>query len=120
MYFTTIASYVDEVRRRTAALAATAVQPPVATPAADNRRSFELAPWEVAALAGMVPSRATAEDIEEGSRLLLVPSNPADLEALRAYARAQGERMRLGDCPADFLKGRTKAASQPPSPEKQG
>ena len=114
MYFTTLGSYVTEVRRRTAALAQ-AVEP------AADRRGVEVSSREIVGLAGMVPLRVSSEDISDGSRLVLVPVDPDDVDSLRSYARAQGERMRLGGCAPDFLKGRPKAASQQvPSPDAHG
>jgi len=124
MYFTTLASNVVEVRRRIAALAQPTGPQAAGAPVAD-RRSVEIAPWEVVARSGVVRLRVTSEEIPEGARLVLIPVDPADLDAVRAYARIQGDRMRLGGCPSDFLKGRTAAASKSPdtadpSPDTQG
>lgn len=57
----------------------------------------------------MVPSRATAEDIPGGARLVLVPSDPAQLSALRTRARDHVAMMEKGECP--MMKG-----SQPAKP----
>jgi hypothetical protein len=110
MYFTTLGSYVTEVRRRTAALAQ-AVVPQPATAPADDRENQDVPHWEIVGQAGLVPVHVTAEDIAEGSRLLLVPLDADDLDTLRSYARAEGGRMSLGNCRLDFLKERSKAAS---------
>ena len=48
------------------------------------------------------PSRATAEDVAQGGRLELRPANPADMNALRAYAAGKVERMRATGACADL------------------
>lgn len=47
----------------------------------------------------MVPSRATAEDIPGGARVVLVPADPSKLTALRQDARIRAEMMQKGECP---------------------
>jgi len=49
---------------------------------------------------GMMPAAtATVEDVEGGARMLLVPKDASQLEALRAHARMHRERMHSGECP---------------------
>ncbi|MCC6556706.1 MAG: hypothetical protein IT372_27410 [Polyangiaceae bacterium] len=48
---------------------------------------------------GMFAATASAEDIEGGARLVLLPNDPAQLEALREHTRLRAERMALGQCP---------------------
>lgn len=47
----------------------------------------------------MVPSRATAQDIEGGARLVLEPTDPAQLATLRQQARTRTAMMQRGQCP---------------------
>lgn len=47
----------------------------------------------------MVPSTATAEDIEGGARIVLVPKDPANLAELRQHARDHVAMMSRGECP---------------------
>jgi len=48
----------------------------------------------------MMPAAiATVEDVDGGARLLLAPTDAAQLEALRAHARMHRERMHSGKCP---------------------
>lgn len=47
----------------------------------------------------MVPSRASVEDVPGGARLLLVPTDPAQLAALRQQARMHADMMAKGQCP---------------------
>jgi len=47
----------------------------------------------------MVPSRASVEDIPGGVRLVLVPTDPSQLAALRAQARDHAAMMEKGECP---------------------
>lgn len=47
----------------------------------------------------MVPSHATAEDVPGGARLLLVPSDPAQVASLRQHVRMHAEMMQKGECP---------------------
>lgn len=47
----------------------------------------------------MVPSRATAQDIDGGARLVLEPANPAQLATLRQQARTRTAMMQHGQCP---------------------
>jgi hypothetical protein len=56
----------------------------------------------------MVPSRATAEDIDGGARIVLVPTDAAQLAALRTHVREHAAMMQKGECP---MKG-----SQPAQP----
>jgi len=50
---------------------------------------------------GMMMPAATAavEDVEGGARLVLRPTDPAQLEALREHARTRAGRMASGECP---------------------
>ena len=47
----------------------------------------------------MVPSTATAEDIEGGARIILVPTDPAQLATLRQQAQMHVAMMQKGQCP---------------------
>lgn len=47
----------------------------------------------------MVPSRASVEDVPGGARLVLVPTDPSQLGALRQQARMHAEMMQQGRCP---------------------
>ncbi len=47
----------------------------------------------------MVPSRASVEDIAGGARLVLTPTEPSQLAALRDQARMQAAMMQRGQCP---------------------
>jgi len=47
----------------------------------------------------MVPSRASVEDVPGGARLVLVPTDPSQLGALRQQARMHAEMMQKGQCP---------------------
>lgn len=47
----------------------------------------------------MVPSRATVEEIAGGARIVLVPTEPSQLEALRTHAREHVTMMQKGECP---------------------
>lgn len=47
----------------------------------------------------MVPSRASVEDVPGGARLVLVPTDPSQLGALRQQARMHAEMMQQGQCP---------------------
>lgn len=46
----------------------------------------------------MVPVDASAQDIDGGTRVVLTPIDPAQVDALRAEARAHAEMMHEGDC----------------------
>ncbi len=46
----------------------------------------------------MVESRASVQELEEGSRLIFLASDPAQVETLRQQVRARAERMREGGC----------------------
>jgi hypothetical protein len=46
----------------------------------------------------MSPSLATVIDVENGSSILLIPSDPADLQKLQAEVRMRAHRMRLNGC----------------------
>lgn len=49
---------------------------------------------------GMMPAAtATVEEIEGGARILLVPTDASQLDALREHARVHRERMHGGECP---------------------
>ncbi len=50
---------------------------------------------------GMMPFAATAsaEDVEGGARLVMVPKNPAELAAVRSHVHEHAMRMARGDCP---------------------
>ena len=47
----------------------------------------------------MVPSRAMAQDIEGGTRVVLVPNDPSQLETLREQARMHADMLQRGECP---------------------
>ena len=47
----------------------------------------------------MIASTSAFEEIEGGARIVLTPSDPSGLEALRAQVRAHAERMSRGECP---------------------
>jgi hypothetical protein len=48
---------------------------------------------------GMVPSRASVEDIPGGARLILTPNDPSKLSALREQARMHAQMIARGECP---------------------
>lgn len=50
-------------------------------------------------------SRAAAEDVEGGGRVVLTPADPADLGALRAHAASRVQRMRQTGACADLDGG---------------
>lgn len=54
----------------------------------------------------MIPSRASVEDIPGGARLVLTPTDPSQLGALRDHARRMAAMMQQGQCPV----------MQPPAP----
>jgi hypothetical protein len=54
---------------------------------------------------GMMDSRAVAEGIEGGARLVLTPNDPTQLAALREHARMHAESMRQGECPMMQMQG---------------
>lgn len=47
----------------------------------------------------LVPSSARAEDIDAGTRIVVVPKHPAQREELRAQVRAYAARLAGGQCP---------------------
>ncbi|MGM0577105.1 MAG: hypothetical protein ACQEXJ_15375 [Myxococcota bacterium] len=47
----------------------------------------------------MVPSSAEYEEVDEGARLVLTPTDGEDLETLRQHMRWHLERMQSGECP---------------------
>jgi DNA-binding transcriptional LysR family regulator len=47
----------------------------------------------------MVPSRATAEDLPGGARVVLVPADPAQLATLRQQVHMHTAMMQQGKCP---------------------
>lgn len=47
----------------------------------------------------MTPSRATAEDLDRGARLVLRPMDATQLDRLRADARTWARQMESGECP---------------------
>ena len=47
----------------------------------------------------MVPSKARAEDIDGGVRIVITPNDPAQLAALRDHVRRHVEQMKSGECP---------------------
>ena len=47
----------------------------------------------------MPPSHAAANDIDGGAHLVLIPVDPAQLDALRATAHRHVDMMRGGECP---------------------
>ena len=52
----------------------------------------------------LVPLQAKVEEVVDGASLVLTPLDPSDAEELRADAHSNANRMRLGHCPADFMK----------------
>jgi hypothetical protein len=116
MFFTTMPSNVDEVRRRVGLLAK---MDPVSVAPADEGPDVEPPPSVFGAPAKLVPMQAKAEDISDGASLVMTPLNPMDVEMLRAYAHNSAQRMRLGRCPADFMQPRRATgpedAGSPPS-----
>ena len=44
------------------------------------------------------PSRATVVDVEGGAAIVVVPSAPGDLEAIRAAIRARADRLQRNGC----------------------
>lgn len=77
---------VAEVRRRTRAMAAM------------HEHMMEsggmMEPGEMM----MVPSSARAEEIDGGARIVLTPTDPAQLAALRAHVHAHANQMASGHC----------------------
>lgn len=52
------------------------------------------------AAGGMMPAAtASAENVDGGARIVLRPSDPAQLDALREHARTHAEQMSHGACP---------------------
>jgi hypothetical protein len=45
-----------------------------------------------------IPSHASAEEVPGGARLVLVPTDPSQLTALRQHVRMHLERMQSGPC----------------------
>ncbi|HSR54134.1 MAG TPA: hypothetical protein VLV83_25170 [Acidobacteriota bacterium] len=55
---------------------------------------------------GMMPAAtASVEEVEDGTRLLLVPADPSDFDSLRQHARMHCEKMKAGNCPMMQPKG---------------
>lgn len=52
----------------------------------------------------MPDTTATAEDLENGAQLTLVPKNPADLTLLRDHLRQHADKINRGDCPPLQMK----------------
>lgn len=50
-------------------------------------------------MANVVPSNASAEDVDRGARINLTPKDPSKLSDLRAHAREHAARMASGQCP---------------------
>jgi hypothetical protein len=46
----------------------------------------------------MPAATASADDVEGGARLVLVPTDPAQLKSLRAHTRMHADRMTRGEC----------------------
>lgn len=110
MHFTTMPGNVAEVRRRVAVLAK---MDPVEAEASDaGLPDVEPPPSVFGAPAKLVPMQAKAEDLGDGATLLLTPLNPMDVDMLRAYAHNSAQRMRLGRCPADFMRPRRAIGAQ--------
>lgn len=66
----------------------------------------------------MVPSRATVEDIAGGAQLVIVPSDAAQLSALRAHVREHAAMMQNGKCPmkgSQSAEPTNKHAHDPPA-----
>ncbi len=61
----------------------------------------------------MVPSRATAEDIPGGARIVLVPNDPSQLSLLRQQAAMRAEMMQKGECPMMAPPAGTPEQQQP-------
>jgi hypothetical protein len=101
LYFSTLEDNIEEVRRRTVALAH--VMTPGSQPVSESSSGER---WESLARRILVPLTASAEPTEDGARLVLKPIMAEDLERLRTYARVQGDRMRLGACSADLVRTR--------------
>jgi hypothetical protein len=66
---------------------------------------------------GMMDSRAVAEDIEGGARLVLTPNDPTQLAALREHARMHAESMRKGECPMMQMHGTHAKGADDQAPE---
>ena len=47
----------------------------------------------------MIPSRASVDDIPDGARLVLTPTDPSQLGALRDHAHRMAAMMQQGRCP---------------------
>lgn len=47
----------------------------------------------------MPAATATAEDVEGGARLILLPKDATQLDALRDHVRSKAQRMAAGECP---------------------
>lgn len=56
----------------------------------------------------MPAATASAEDIQDGARLVLRPTDPAQLGALREHIRMHAARMARGECP---MMGPTRSSS---------
>ncbi len=78
--FTTSSGDVSELRRRVTHMA-------------------EMHNQEHAAGRMMPAATASAEDAEGGARMILRPTDPAQLDALREHAHTHAERMSHGECP---------------------
>lgn len=48
----------------------------------------------------MADAEIRVEDLDGGARLVFMPRDPGDLDAVRTHARRLAERMAQGDCPA--------------------
>ena len=108
MHFIATTSGVVEVRRRVERLAELRnIEPSIG--GGDPPMADELEPRRprggplARGIPHMVPSEARAEVASDGARLILTPNDPFEIDELLRYVRALGDRMRLGQCPNDFL-----------------
>jgi hypothetical protein len=62
----------------------------------------------------MVGSRARAEDLDNGARLVLVPRDPSDLPGLREHVRAHAHDIAAVECPAEQRRDPQAHLAPPP------
>ena len=104
MVFTTKAGGVPELRRRVAHMAGQHNERNLAGGRmiggkGMNARGFGSSPRMIGNGMMIPAATATAEDIEDGARLVLHSTAPLDLEKLRAHVRRRVSRMDKGECP---------------------
>jgi hypothetical protein len=104
MFFTTTSSNVDEVRRRVTEVAKVDTSKPPGSQEPPVEGRPEMPDWVFGEQPKLVPLQAKVEEVSDGASLVLTPLDPSDAEELRAYAHSNANRMRLGRCPADFMK----------------